>query len=111
MTDRTHIEQATFHHRLHLVLHCPCTGRGGAGFCASHSSQHHREHLWNRERPERGGVIPAVKVVALNTRTGVKDTTTTDSRGFTRTRPAYSQYEIQIEKTGFQGYKQTGTGD
>jgi len=29
-----------------------------------------------------GAVIPAVKVVALNTRTGVKETTTTDTRGF-----------------------------
>jgi len=55
-----------------------------------------------------GAVIPEATVTASNKNTGVKETTT-DTRGF------YSfpslpigEYEIQIQKTGFGGYQQTG---
>ena len=56
-----------------------------------------------------GAVIPEAAVTASNKNTGLKETATTDNRGF------YSfpslpigEYEIQIQKTGFGGYQQTG---
>jgi len=56
-----------------------------------------------------GAVIPAATVVAINTRTGVKETTTTDTRGF-YSFPALpiGEYKILIQKAGFTGYQQTG---
>jgi len=108
MTDRTHIQQATVHHRLHLVYTALALVAVALAFAPAIRASITGSISGIVTDPS-GAVIPAVRVVAVNTRTGLKDTTTTDSRGF------YSfpslpigEYEIQIEKTGFQGYKQTG---
>lgn len=60
-------------------------------------------------RDPSGAVIPVVTVVALNIQTGVKQTTTTDSRGF-YSFPALplGDYEIFIRKAGFRQYEQKG---
>ena len=56
-----------------------------------------------------GAVIPAAEVVAVNTRTGVKETTATDTRGFySFPALAIGEYKILIQKSGFGGYQQTG---
>ncbi|HEV2382561.1 MAG TPA: carboxypeptidase regulatory-like domain-containing protein [Terriglobia bacterium] len=56
-----------------------------------------------------GAVIPAASVVALNTRTGVRQTTTTDSDGFySFPELPIGDYTISIESSGFRPYKQTG---
>jgi len=56
-----------------------------------------------------GAVIPEATVTASNKNTGVKETTTTDTRGFySFPSLAIGEYEIQIQKTGFGGYQQTG---
>jgi hypothetical protein len=56
-----------------------------------------------------GAVIPAATVVALNTRTGVKLTTSTDSRGFySFPELSIGDYEILIQKTGFKQYEEKG---
>jgi len=56
-----------------------------------------------------GGVIPAVTVVAVNTHTGVKETTTTDSGGFYSFQALpIGEYEILMQKAGFSEYRQTG---
>ncbi len=56
-----------------------------------------------------GGVVPEATVTATNQNTGVKETTSTDSRGF-YSFPALDigEYVIHIEKAGFTGYQQTG---
>lgn len=49
-----------------------------------------------------GAVIPAARVVALNTRTGVRQTTTTDSDGFySFPELPIGDYTISIESSGF----------
>jgi hypothetical protein len=59
-------------------------------------------------RDQSGGVIPSATVVALNTRTGVKQTVTTDSRGFySFPELPIGEYEILIQKSGFKQYHQT----
>ena len=56
-----------------------------------------------------GAVIPSVKVVALNTQTGIRQTVTTDGKGF-YSFPALpiGVYEIDVQQRGFKGYRQTG---
>jgi hypothetical protein len=59
-------------------------------------------------RDQSGAVIPAATVVALNVRTGVKQTARTDTRGFySFTELPIGEYEILIQKTGFREYQQT----
>jgi Carboxypeptidase regulatory-like domain/TonB-dependent Receptor Plug Domain len=56
-----------------------------------------------------GAVIPAASVVALNTRTGVRQTAVTDSDGFySFPELPIGDYTISIESSGFRPYKQTG---
>ncbi len=60
-------------------------------------------------RDPSGAVIPSAAVLALNTQTGVKQTTTTDSRGFySFPELPIGTYEIIIQKTGFRQYQQKG---
>jgi len=60
-------------------------------------------------RDPSGAVIPGVSVVAVNTQTGLKQTTTTDSRGFySFPELPLGDYEIFIRKAGFSQYEQKG---
>jgi hypothetical protein len=56
-----------------------------------------------------GAVIPGIKVVAVNTQTGIRQTVVTDGKGFYSfpTLPV-GHYEIDVKRTGFQAYRQTG---
>lgn len=59
-------------------------------------------------RDQSGAVIPAATVTALNTRTGVKQSATTDSRGFySFPELPIGDYQILIQKSGFKQYQQT----
>lgn len=60
-------------------------------------------------KDQTGGVIPGATIVALNTATGVKQTTTTDEQG-TYTFPVLpvGQYEIDASATGFEPGKASG---
>lgn len=56
-----------------------------------------------------GAVIPGVSVVAVNTQTGVRNTTTTDASGFySFPELPLGDYEIIIQQAGFKQYEQTG---
>ena len=56
-----------------------------------------------------GALIPAAEVVALNTQTGVKWTVTTDAQGFYSFQALpVGDYEVDVSKSGFNGYRQTG---
>lgn len=60
-------------------------------------------------RDPSGAVIPAATVVALNTKTGVKETAVTDSRGFySFPELPIGDYQVSIRKAGFRLYKQRG---
>jgi len=56
-----------------------------------------------------GAVVPGVQVVALNTQTGVEQTTQTNAQGF-YSLPALpvGRYEMRIQVAGFKEYRQTG---
>jgi Carboxypeptidase regulatory-like domain len=59
-------------------------------------------------RDQSGAVIPAATVVALNVRTGVKQTAMTDSHGFySFPELPIGEYQILIQKSGFRQYQQT----
>src|ERR1051326_3388861 len=56
-----------------------------------------------------GAVIPSAEVTALETQTGIRNTTKTDAAGF------YSfpslpvgHYDLDVKSSGFKDYKQTG---
>ena len=56
-----------------------------------------------------GALIPAAEVVALNTQTGVKWTVATDAQGFYSFQALpVGDYEVDVSKSGFNGYRQTG---
>lgn len=60
-------------------------------------------------RDPSGAVIPSATVLALNTQTGVRQTATTDSRGFySFPELPIGTYEVIIRKSGFGQYEQTG---
>jgi hypothetical protein len=60
-------------------------------------------------RDPSGAVIPSATVLALNTQTGVRQTATTDSRGFySFPELPIGTYEVTIRKAGFGQYEQTG---
>lgn len=60
-------------------------------------------------RDPSGAVIPAATVITVNTQTGVKRTTTSDSRGFySFPELPIGDYKILIQKTGFKQYEQQG---
>jgi hypothetical protein len=56
-----------------------------------------------------GAVIPGAKVVALNTETGIQNSTQTNTQGF-YSFPALpaGHYEVRIQTGGFKEYRQTG---
>ena len=60
-------------------------------------------------RDPSGAVIPGVSVVALNTETGIQNSTQTNTAGFYNfpALPA-GHYEVKITKSGFEEYRQTG---
>jgi hypothetical protein len=60
-------------------------------------------------RDPSGAVIPSAAVVAVNTQTGVRQGTTTDSSGFySFPELPIGDYEIIIQKAGFKQYTQKG---
>jgi hypothetical protein len=60
-------------------------------------------------RDSSGALIPAADVVALNTQTGVRWTVTTDAQGFYAFQALpVGNYQVNISKSGFNGYRQTG---
>lgn len=60
-------------------------------------------------RDQSGAVTPDVGVIAVNIQTGVRHTTTTDSRGFySFPELPIGDYEIIIRKAGFRQYEQKG---
>ncbi len=60
-------------------------------------------------RDPSGAVMPGATVLVVNMRTGVRQTVTTDSRGFySFPELPIGEYEIMIQKAGFRQYKQTG---
>jgi len=56
-----------------------------------------------------GAVIPDVKVITLNTSTGIRQSVVTDSKGFYEF-PALpiGTYELEVQKPGFRHFHQTG---
>ena len=60
-------------------------------------------------RDPSGAVVPGVSVTALNTETAIKQTVSTDAQGFYAfpSLPV-GHYEIDIQKSGFRDYRQTG---
>ena len=60
-------------------------------------------------RDSSGALIPAAEVVALNTQTGVRWTVSTDAQGFYSFQALpVGDYEVDVSKSGFNGYRQTG---
>ena len=60
-------------------------------------------------RDSAGALIPAAEVVALNTQTGVRWTVSTDAQGFYSFQALpVGDYEVDVSKSGFNGYRQTG---
>src|ERR1700732_4667587 len=60
-------------------------------------------------KDQTGSVIAGASVVATNTQTGVKLTTTTDQDGvFTFPVLSVGQYQIDVTSDAFQSYRKTG---
>src|SRR5579863_1098380 len=60
-------------------------------------------------RDSSGAVVPGVQVSAHNTETGLQWTTSTDDKGFYSFQALpVGTYDVEANKTGFRGYKQSG---
>lgn len=60
-------------------------------------------------RDSSGAVVPRVQVSAHNTQTGLQWTTETDDKGFYSFQALpVGTYDVEANKTGFRGYKQSG---
>jgi hypothetical protein len=60
-------------------------------------------------RDATGALVPSAVVVALNTQTGVRWTINTDGQGFYSFQALpVGNYEVDVSKNGFNGYRQTG---